>query len=187
MSRTEQPTERTLSPVIAGLLRCPICRANLQRRADSFRCIASNCAAVFPIIRGVPVLLNEQRSLFRISEIVDDPGGRTAGGAPTAWVQHFLPTISLNVAARRNFRLMSILLHHLPATPRVLVVGAGTLGEGFGPLRRNCSSAPCLPMLPLVPESASYAMHTISHLTMDLLTASLHKLYLSTLWIRNDA
>ena len=49
-------------------------------------------------------------------------------------MQHFLPTISLNVAARRNFRLMSSLLHHLPATPRVLVVGAGTLGEGFGPL-----------------------------------------------------
>jgi len=127
-------TERSLSPVVEGLLRCPICRASLERQPETFRCTARNCAAVFPMVRGVPVLLNEARSLFRINEVVSEQTESADRRTLTAWVQRLLPAISVNVAARRNFALMSSLLHRRTAKPRVLVVGAGTLGEGFGAL-----------------------------------------------------
>src|SRR4029077_5945999 len=45
-----------------------------------------------------------------------------------------LPSMGLNVAARRNFALMSESLRRQSSKPRVLVIGAGTLGEGFGTL-----------------------------------------------------
>jgi len=134
MSKTKSPTERLLSPVVEGLLRCPICKRRLERRSETFQCTGSNCAAVFPMIRGVPVLLNEERSLFRINEVASELRGSAERNALTACLRRLVPAISVNVAARRNFGLMSILLHRRTPTPRVLVVGAGTLGEGFGAL-----------------------------------------------------
>jgi SAM-dependent methyltransferase len=137
MSKTRVPTERSLSPIVQGLLRCPICRAPLERQSETFHCTGYNCAAIFPIIRGVPVLLNELRSVFRINELATEQTGGNEARNLAAWVHRGLPSISVNVAARRNFALMSRFLLRQTARPRVLVVGAGTLGEGFGALLAN--------------------------------------------------
>jgi len=134
MSLPTLSTDCVLSPIVEELLRCPICRASLQREAQTFRCANRDCMAVFPIIRGVPVLVNEERSVFRIAEIGSGQSQHTRVGLLTESLHRTLPSNSVNVAARRNLALMSRLLHGRTVIPRVLVVGAGTLGEGFGAL-----------------------------------------------------
>jgi SAM-dependent methyltransferase/uncharacterized protein YbaR (Trm112 family) len=121
-----------LSPDIEALLRCPVCRSRLERRAESFDCTASGCGGRYPIVAGVPVLLNDTRSVFGTAEVVAQLGHP----APPltgfrALVQRLTPSISANRAAPRTFATLRTLLESLKDRPRVLVVGGATLGEGI--------------------------------------------------------
>ena len=52
------------------LLRCPVCKQPLEGTSDQFVCINTGCRAVFPLVNGIPVLINEQRSIFSIDDFV---------------------------------------------------------------------------------------------------------------------
>jgi SAM-dependent methyltransferase len=112
-----------------------VCRAKLECGAEQIRCVSRDCGAVFPTVRGIPILLNEKRSLFRIADISQQ------SRAPLkkrkwllAMLRRLMPSLSANIRAQQNFlRIRDLLLRGAPH-PRVLVVGAGTLGEGFGSL-----------------------------------------------------
>jgi hypothetical protein len=85
---------------------------------------------VYPIVRGVPVLINEQASLFDIATIV-----RETEQPPTAaergWHLHeLLPPLSHNHKAERNFAEFHDRLGHAGSI-RILVVGSGILGAGM--------------------------------------------------------
>jgi len=123
----------TLSPAIVRLLRCPACRSPLRQGADHLQCPAHHCGIRFPVVGGVPVLLNEQRSLFRIQNVLggDHPMMSTKGGGPRATVQRMMPNISANLSAPRNFAHIGRLLERQSSEPKVLIVGGGTLGEGI--------------------------------------------------------
>lgn len=124
---------RPLSPAVVQLLRCPACRGRLQEAADHMRCSAQHCGIRFPIVGGVPVLLNEQRSLFRIQNVLrgDHPMMGVKGVVSRAMVQRILPNISANLSAPRTFARIGRLLEGQISDPKVLIVGGGTLGEGI--------------------------------------------------------
>lgn len=117
-------------------LRCPACRARLVRDGDQLRCGAQSCGKGFPLIDGVPVLLDESRSVFAIADFV---GGRdtTFVLQPTRWERTLqrmlgmLPEISRPVGVRRNYQLLRDQLLSQTAAPRVLVVGGSILGQGL--------------------------------------------------------
>lgn len=58
-----------LPPRIAARLACPrAAHAALERRDGHLRCTRPGCGLVFPIHDGLPVLIDEERSLFRLDD-----------------------------------------------------------------------------------------------------------------------
>jgi SAM-dependent methyltransferase len=57
---------------------CPVCRAPLATVAGSLHC--AGCGADFPFVHGVPVLLNEPNSVFRIADYLGGQGYEGASG-----------------------------------------------------------------------------------------------------------
>lgn len=113
-------------------LRCPACGGALSRDADSYAC--AGCGAAYPIVRGVPVLIDEARSAFRIAEcaaLVE------VGGDRKTWkrrlrerVQARLPVSGVNLAARENLTALARMLRAEAGVSRVLVLGGAQLGAG---------------------------------------------------------
>ena len=110
---------------------CPHCRWRLRQRGESFLC--ESCENVYPVIAGIPILIDEATSGFRIGSY---ECRRPLSGAERAKraARDLLPRISLNVAARRNFRKFRELLFAQNARPRVLIVGGATAGAGTSEL-----------------------------------------------------
>jgi SAM-dependent methyltransferase/uncharacterized protein YbaR (Trm112 family) len=138
-----------LAPDVAELLRCPICRAKLGRaEADRLRCVADACVATFPIVDGVPVLINEATSVFRIEEFVQRrdtyfrlSAAKQEASSPLAKlkaiVPKLLPQIGDNVRARENYAKLAQLLTRDRPRPRVLVLGGSEAGKGMGQILQS--------------------------------------------------
>jgi len=102
-------------------------------------CLRETCGRSFPVVRDIPVLINENRSVFTVSEIVGNRGveGRVAENVtpPTAGLKQrlvdSLPPVSRNRKAAENFAALREELLRLTPRPRVLVVGGGVLGFGM--------------------------------------------------------
>jgi SAM-dependent methyltransferase len=121
-----------LSPELRGLLRCPACHAELADADAQLRCTGRDCGRRFPVADGVPVLIDEQRSLFRVDEVVRaGPDGGGPPGVGRRLVRALTPSISRNVKGAANFARLAYALREQAAEPRVLVVGGGLLGEGM--------------------------------------------------------
>jgi hypothetical protein len=56
---------------------CPIDRGRLKRRNSALIC---ECGAVFPIVNGVPVLINDANSVFRVSDYTEESPYEGASG-----------------------------------------------------------------------------------------------------------
>jgi uncharacterized protein YbaR (Trm112 family)/SAM-dependent methyltransferase len=128
-----------LSQYVQRLLCCPICRGKLQQTGEQFVCMNVECSTHFPIVDGIPVLINERSSVFSIDEIV---AHRKSSSSNTekkikAAIRDLIPTISKNFKGESNYgRLSQVLLSQSPS-PRVLVIGGRVLGEGMESLTNN--------------------------------------------------
>lgn len=124
---------RGLTESLQGALRCPVSGSELHIDAHDARCRDASCGAVFPVLDGVPVLIDESRSLFRLSDYT--PEGRRDDGADGARgllrrLAARLPLLAWNVHAEDNLRRFADLLEAEAPRPRVLIVGGGTPGCG---------------------------------------------------------
>lgn len=128
----------------AASLRCPVCRSLLERQGATLRCSSERCARSFPIVRDIPVLINEDRSVFTIAEIVGNRGveGRVVENEGIAEIESpatglkqrvldSLPRVSRNLKAAENFAVLKEELLGLAPNPKVLIVGGGVLGYGM--------------------------------------------------------
>lgn len=106
-----------------------------------FICINSKCAAHFPIVAGIPVLLNDKLSIFSIDDFVSykKPFAVGIGENIKKIIRFFIPTISRNIKADENYSRLINLLQKQSITPRILVIGGGTLGQGMETLVNNKS------------------------------------------------
>lgn len=120
------------------LLACPICKFPLTCLDVACICTNELCRSVFPIVEGVPVLINERNSVFRIKNYYhpsDDLEGKPSSNRLRRALSGFVPSLSHNWVAARNFaRLAALLTQKAVTATTVLVVGAGELGEGIGQL-----------------------------------------------------
>lgn len=131
-----------LSAGVAETLRCPTCHGALQRHStpstEALVCTQSACAREYPIVDGIPVLINESRSLFSVADFLGSkattfiPAGRLATLA-----ERLLPTISCNIGTEGNYEAFASVLLAQTSRPRVLVVGGSIIGNGMKPLVAN--------------------------------------------------
>jgi SAM-dependent methyltransferase len=125
--------QATLSPAVRSRLRCPVCANELLLQKESAVC-ASAPSHSFPVVEGVPVLINEEMSVFSIADFTAKHKTFFQPSRDTLlkrFARHFMPSVSVNVRARKNFKRFASLLSASKTTPRVLVIGGSIAGEGF--------------------------------------------------------
>jgi SAM-dependent methyltransferase/uncharacterized protein YbaR (Trm112 family) len=118
--------------LLETLLACPSCRAPLHRHNSGLACASAGCASVYPLIHGIPILINERTSVFRVESYHAAPSRSERRRADLKrFVKNALPSLSKNVAARANFAHFRDLLLDASSSPQVLVVGGAEIGEGM--------------------------------------------------------
>jgi SAM-dependent methyltransferase/uncharacterized protein YbaR (Trm112 family) len=130
-----------LSGHIRDLLRCPVCGGQLRTAEACLDCTSPACGRRFPVVDGVPVLINDAKSLFCIEDFTQ----RRATFFDTrhrCWaaraIDRLTPSLTLNVKAKANYARLSQLLLGRSDAPKVLVLGGSAQGLGMEPLiRRN--------------------------------------------------
>jgi uncharacterized protein YbaR (Trm112 family)/SAM-dependent methyltransferase len=140
LRRKEARMKWMAAPIPAGrladlmpLLRCPRTGGELGVDED-FSLVAEGGRWRYPVIDGVPVLVDEDRSLMDVSWIISDrveprPGDSPRQGTAAALAERargLWPSSNRNVASEQNHRRLVELLRVRAASgrrPRVLVVG----------------------------------------------------------------
>jgi SAM-dependent methyltransferase len=123
-----------------ALLRCPICRSSLRRSNQCYFCTAPECQGEYPVVQGIPVLINEGSSVFRTEDFLQQrPTTFRASSRFAQLVESCIPVISQNVGAAQNYQNFAKLIKDQFARPRILVLGGSILGEGMLPLASDPS------------------------------------------------
>ena len=124
-------------------LACPCCGASLDVRDAHLACSAGGCAASFPVIRGIPVLIDDRCSVFCVDDLVREQETFFAISSRSRLadlVTRLVPKRDKNLKAKGNYeRLAKELLGEgagaaagMPERrPRVLVLGGSILGAGI--------------------------------------------------------
>ena len=124
-----------LDKLVIEDLCCPTCKSALRREGDDLVCGNVACAARFPSVRGIPILINAANSVFTIDDFVHQkqttfkPMSRV-----TEWLIKNLPDLSHNPVTVPNYHELAALLDKRGSHPKVLVVGGGILGQGMAAL-----------------------------------------------------
>lgn len=120
-----------VSEQIQALLACPSCKSKLTISDHECACTNEACRSRFPIVNGVPILLNESRSVFRIKYYEGHDGRpRKAEKILRQVIHKCIPSITHNWVAASNYARLVRLLQEKGISPVVLIVGAGEMGEG---------------------------------------------------------
>ena len=117
-----------------SLLVCPRCKKLMKESEDGFICDTVHCSRfgfLYPVIDGIPVLIDGENSLFSIDDFKE--GKETTfktGNVIMSGIMRLLPSLSLNIAAKSNYAKFEKLLCERD-NPKVLVVGGGIVGKGM--------------------------------------------------------
>jgi SAM-dependent methyltransferase len=103
---------------------------------EHFVCTRSACGGRFPVVGGVPILINEQASVFSTNDFILQRN-TTFNLQPTfserllQGLLRCLPDISNPVGTSLHYAKFGDSLLALTSTPRVLIVGGSILGQGM--------------------------------------------------------
>jgi len=125
---------------VLDMLRCPLCMARLQRVEEGLRCVGSTCSGRFPIVDGVPVLLNESESVFSVADylarcattVVENETSRLSS---LLW--KCVPPPGRKIRSRQNLEKFGSLLMSQSTAPKVLIIGGRVAGRGMEQLLDN--------------------------------------------------
>ena len=113
------------------LLRCVSCGAELVESSEGLTCENAESRHSFPVVGGIPVMIDEARSVFRHDDYRER---RVTTVRPPARVlealSSALPSLTRNVVAATNYKRFAELLLQRGPSARVLVVGGGSAGTG---------------------------------------------------------
>lgn len=118
-----------LSEEIREKLICPITGARLKREGVYLES-ETDPNIRYPIIGGIPILINERNSFFLIDDFIQKK--TTTFDLRPKMIKKIagklMPKISVNLKARHNYREMAALL---PKNSKILVLGGSIKGEGM--------------------------------------------------------
>lgn len=92
----------------------------------------------YPVMSGVPVVIDDAKSLFSAAEIAASDATPIELDSPLrAVAKRWLPSLAANPRSQRNFERLVRLLRGDTRRPRVLVLGGHGLGQGMQPLAED--------------------------------------------------
>jgi len=123
-----------LNTEIQQLLRCPLCKKRIELSGQLFRCVNHECGTCFPIIEDIPILLDENSSLFSIADFVS--GRQTffkfsPENKIKKALKRLIPSIDSSIKSKHNYDKFSKFLLTRSNNPTVLVLGGSILGQGM--------------------------------------------------------
>jgi SAM-dependent methyltransferase len=127
---------------LADILACPSCKRSLvlQDRA-AYQCLNGTCQKRFPIVNGIPVLINEDNSLFTIKDFLprdDRPlRGTARENALGRALRRIVPSITHNWNTAANYDGLAKLLRKERGESLILIVGCGDEGTGLARLLKT--------------------------------------------------
>jgi SAM-dependent methyltransferase/uncharacterized protein YbaR (Trm112 family) len=111
---------------------CPVCKSPVTQGSDELTCTSGACGVHFPVIDGIPILINQASSLFPLELYRKRAPIFFASRAK--WrhrLLSWLPDIGNNIVSAQNYETLAHLLEQQTSRPRILVVGGGILGQGM--------------------------------------------------------
>lgn len=115
-------------------LRCPICHSTCAWEPTEVKCHGPQCQARFPIVQGIPVLIDESRSLFTIPEVVKQmagPGMASKVPLRRRLENKLVPPITKNFVAAGNLKIFFERILADNSKPLILIIGGSTVGQGL--------------------------------------------------------
>lgn len=116
---------------------CPSCRSSLV--SDGKRLNCTGCQAGYPVLRGIPIVIDEARSVFTIADYVHDSHDAAPPLRPS-WLRRLrslTPSIGANWKSAANYQRYAKLITDNHDAPRVLVLGGRILGQGSSVLAND--------------------------------------------------
>lgn len=109
---------------ILEILACPHCKGDLQ----NLEC--ANCKLTFPVVEEIPILINDNNSLFKIENFLkkNDTTYKTSKNWKRK-LKPFIPSITLNLTNQEN--LTTFFSHLKEKNPKVLIIGGGITENGL--------------------------------------------------------
>lgn len=128
-----------LSDDASRLIRCPRCGSTVTIDESGGRCTSPGCSLSFPIVDGVPVMIDEAKSLFSFGDFTAkrETTFRSSDRMLKETFGRFMPRIGMNMVSVRNYRRFAELLLVRSERPRVLVIGGGIVGKGMDAFTRE--------------------------------------------------
>lgn len=128
--------QAVLAPALQEATRCPRCRASLTWECGRVLCTAQTCGCIFPVVNGVAVLIDGERSIFDPAHLASTRP--RVLGRDSRWrraLDKYLPPLAANFSAAAVYGRLREALLSRPGVQRVLVLGSGTGGTGFDAVR----------------------------------------------------
>jgi SAM-dependent methyltransferase/uncharacterized protein YbaR (Trm112 family) len=117
---------------------CPKCAAPLQPFENNLRCTSVQCAVIYPVVNAVPILIDDERSLFSTASYLHEcpPPTVTVRKKLLKLFYRLVPEISRNIKASTNYQLLHDRLKSITPQPRLLIIGGGEEGQGISQLTK---------------------------------------------------
>ena len=109
-------------------------KTKLELRSEKqYRCENTECGFLFPIINDIPILIDEDQSIFSFDHFVNQRN-TTFYSSENKWeraLNRFIPRISRNLKGKENYGKFAKLLLGRSSIPNVTGIGASILGSGM--------------------------------------------------------
>lgn len=128
-----------LSAEEQALIVCPRCRSRVEFRTGEVQCRAEHCGQCFPVVNGVPVLIDDSRSVFDSSDFLD-PSQTWQKPFRNRWTRYahaLTPPVHSDLASSRMLSQLAADCGTSTAESpaRILVVGVGPKANSLPELR----------------------------------------------------
>lgn len=121
-----------LAPQVLNLLRCPNCGSGVVGDQATAMCDDHTCGRVFPVVNGIPILIEPSKSIFDWEAFTQDkPTFFRRPSAIRQWLSGILPDLTLNIVAQQEFARLRQILAERDGVANVLVIGGGIVGSGM--------------------------------------------------------
>ena len=120
----------SISKKILKNLACPKCKSKIGLSSHVYSCENLLCGAEYPEVDGIPILINEDNSIFNLKDFTSLVN-KTIATSKSSILSNFLPKIGKNIKAEQNYNTFLKTLIKNTSSRNVLVIGGEATGNGM--------------------------------------------------------